>query len=135
MDTVFKTYDIRGIVPQEFNTTIAQKIVQATLDFLKIKNKPAKIIVGRDGRISSPLIYQSVIKILKQYKNIKIIKLNLTTTPIFYWSISQLKADCGFMITASHNPKEYNGLKIMNKKNQPINPNDIKKYFNEKYNI
>jgi len=105
---IFRAYDIRGIYPDEINAEVAERLGNATVRFLNGKN----IVVGHDGRISSPELGEAIIKgLIKAGANV--FNINLCTTPLFYFSVNKTKADGGIMITASHNPPEYNGFKIV----------------------
>lgn len=119
---IFKAYDIRGIYPDEINGKIVSEIITAV-----VKNfKPKKIIVGHDARLSSPKLYHAAIKSIKyQVLSIKIIGVDLITTPMLYFLTNYFNADLGIMITASHNPKQYNGLKIVGKNAIPISGKQI----------
>ncbi|MBI4993505.1 hypothetical protein HZC33_00895 [Candidatus Wolfebacteria bacterium] len=122
---IFKAYDIRGKYPKEINEKIISEII---FQFAKKFLKPnSKIIIGHDARLSSPAIYQITIKKLKDCKieKLKIIYGKLMTTPMLYFLTNYLKTDFGIMITASHNPKEYNGLKIVGKNAMPISGKQI----------
>lgn len=120
--SIFKAYDIRGKYPNEINEKIVSEIIRK---FFKSK---VKIIVGRDARLSSPKLYHAAIKqlVINNQKS-AIIKAGMATTPMLYFLVNKLNADFGIMITASHNPKEYNGLKIIGKNAVPISGNEIYK--------
>jgi phosphomannomutase len=120
--SIFKAYDIRGQYPQEINEKTVAEIAPVFIKFFK----KGKIIVGRDVRLSSPKLYKTLIAKLQDYK-IKAISIGLTTTPMFYFLVSKLKAAGGIMVTASHNPKEYNGLKVVGKKAKMISGYEISK--------
>ncbi len=107
---IFKAYDIRGKYPEEINEEIVYKIGQALANFLKPKN----IIIGRDARVASPALFESLRKGLME-AGIDIIDIGLSSTPLFYFAIQREKTDAGIMITASHNPAQYNGLKLCRK--------------------
>src|SRR3989344_3377438 len=124
---IFRAYDIRGKYPKEINGKIIAETVQ-NLGFLF--HPDTKIVVGRDCRLSSPALYKTVLNSLKS-KNVKIgvIPVGLITTPMLSFLVAKLKANYGIMITASHNPKEYNGLKIINKSAVPISGKEIQKWI------
>ena len=109
--SIFKSYDIRGIYPSELNEDIAYKIGRAFVNYLKAE----KIAVGRDGRLSSPAIFEALTKgIIGQGADVY----DIGQVPVecLYFSIGRYDYDGAIMITASHNPKEYNGMKMMRKK-------------------
>ncbi|MFL5787097.1 MAG: phosphoglucosamine mutase [Flavisolibacter sp.] len=118
---------IRGTIggtPGESLTAI--DVVKFTASFGNIiselredKSKPTKIVVGRDGRISGGMISQLVINTLVSL-GVDIIDLGLSTTPTVEIATKQEKADGGIIITASHNPKEWNALKLLNHKGEFI---------------
>ncbi len=135
---IFKAYDIRGRYPEEINEKAAFEIAAKLPRILG-----RKIVVAHDARLSSPALYKAVIRGIKNYelriKNRKnnnkpiihdslfIIPIGMATTPMFYFLVNKLRADGGVMVTASHNPKEYNGLKIVGKYAQPISGKEILK--------
>lgn len=123
--SIFKAYDIRGKYPEEINEKIVSEIAANLANFFGPKTK---IIIARDNRLSSPRLYRAAINGIK-YKvaSSKVIEIGLATTPMFYFLVNKLKADLGIMVTASHNPKEYNGLKIVGKNAVPISGNELHK--------
>lgn len=110
---IFKKYDVRGIYPEEINGKIAAEIARAFVIFIKEKfniDKPV-ISVGRDGRNSSPEIYDNVCNALITAGAI-VKSLGIVTTPLAYFSSAIGKSEFSIMVTASHNPRIYNGLKF-----------------------
>ena len=119
---IFKAYDIRGKYPKEINEKAVAEIIPAIIRALK----PKTIVIGRDVRLSSPKLYHAVIKQLTTDKlQLTIIKAGITTTPMLSFLVNHFKTDGGIMITASHNPKEYNGFKIIGKNAAPISGKEI----------
>ncbi len=114
--SIFRAYDIRGIYPKEINENLAEKIGLAFGTFLKqkYKNKKIKIFVGYDVRESSPKLKERLINGLLS-TGIDVIDIGLVSTPMLYFSVAYYKLDGGVMITASHNPPEYNGFKFVGK--------------------
>ncbi|HEV2916669.1 MAG TPA: phosphomannomutase/phosphoglucomutase [Candidatus Babeliales bacterium] len=111
-DVVFREYDIRGIVGQELYIEEVYNLAQAIGHYFLNKNSMVRtIVVGMDVRTHAPYIKDEVCRSLLD-AGFNIIFIGLCTSPILYYAISVLHADAGIMITASHNPKEYNGLKI-----------------------
>ncbi len=130
---IFKAYDIRGIYPRDINEEVVGDIVRAYAEYLK----PKTIVIGHDVRLSSPILYKKVLDILLK-SGIDIIGIGLTTTPLFYFSVIKSQSDGGLMVSASHNPKEYNGLKLTSKNARPIGADSgldkIKEiYLNKKF--
>lgn len=111
-DTAFREYDIRGIVGQEIPIEATYDLAHAiTTYFLQKKPTLKNIAVGMDGRTHSPAIKEQVCKAITD-AGINVIFLGICPTPALYFSLHTTKADAGIMITASHNPKEYNGFKL-----------------------
>ncbi len=120
---IFRAYDIRGLYPQDLNEEVAFLVGQAFVDFLeKIEAKRSgklKIVIGRDNRLSSPILHKNLIKGILD-RGADIIDLGTVTTPIFYFAVAHYHYDGGIMITASHNPRQYNGFKIVRKGSVPV---------------
>ena len=104
---IFKAYDIRGTYPEEINEETAYSIGRALVVYTKAK----KVVVGRDMRTSSPALSEKFIQgVLDQGADV--IKIGLATTPMLYFASWKMDVDAGVVITASHNPAEYNGMKF-----------------------
>jgi len=114
----FKAYDIRGKVPSELNTDLAYKIGRA---YAKHQNAKS-VVIGRDVRESSPILAEALAKGLTD-AGCNVIDLGLCGTEMIYYGTPHLDADGGIMITASHNPPEYNGLKFVKKGSKPMGYN------------
>ena len=114
---IFKGYDIRAIYPKDINEENIVLIVKAIYTFL-VKDygekKPFTLVVGTDMRTSSPSLTKVVIETLEGL-GANIVDVGIVSTPTFYFSVSHYGYDAGIQITASHNPKEWNGLKIVQK--------------------
>src|SRR3990167_7001212 len=111
--STFKASDIRGIYPNELSEEDVYKIAKAFFTFVVEKigrSKPPKIVLSYDGRLSSPSLTQQAKKALME-SGAEVIDIGLSGTPTFYFSISHYGYDAGIQISASHNPREYNGLK------------------------
>ena len=113
--TIFKAYDIRGIYPSQINADIAYQVGFALASYLK----PNTIAVGRDMRISSDELADQLIHGITDY-GVDVIDLGLCSTDGLYFAVGKFEYDGGVMITASHNPKEYNGFKICREKAIPL---------------
>lgn len=114
--SIFKSYDIRGVYPDQINDNNLAQIVKAIYTFLSesAHKDPLTIAVGRDMRMSSPLLFQKATEALVSL-GATVIDLGILSTPTFYFAVYHYQYDCGIQITASHNPKQYNGIKIVRK--------------------
>ena len=117
LDGIFRAYDIRGIYPSTINEKIAYLIGQAFVKFLQ-KARP-RIVVGRDNRFSSSVLFRGLVKGLTN-QGAEVIDIGLSTTPMLYWACAHYNFSGGVMITASHLGKEFNGFKLVRKKAIPI---------------
>ena len=104
---IFREYDIRGINDVDLNEDVAYTIGRSFASIIEDKN----VIIGHDNRLSSPALHKALIKGLLE-SGADIIDLDLVTTPMYYFAKKKRNIKNGIMITASHNPKEYNGFKI-----------------------
>lgn len=111
----FKAYDIRGQVPADLNADIAYRIGRSMVVELGAKN----IVVGRDMRLESPGLAQALIQGI-QDAGADVIDIGLCGTEEVYFATSHYAADGGVMVTASHNPKGYNGMKLVQRESRPI---------------
>lgn len=107
---IFRQYDIRGVFGQDLTLDDASLIAKAFGTFLRNKGEKAAI-VGRDNRASSPALREQIVQGLKE-TGIDVIDIGVAVSPIFYYSTHLFEVSGGIMITASHNPSEYNGFKI-----------------------
>ncbi len=113
--SIFKAYDIRGTYPEEINGDVAYLIGRAIALFVGGK----KIAVGKDMRSSSDELEESLIEGILD-EGVDVVKLELATTPMVYFSSGRLKVDGAVIITASHNPSWYNGFKICLRNAVPV---------------
>lgn len=113
--SIFKAYDIRGIYPEDLNELDAYKIASAICEFLK----PTELVIGCDVRLSSPSLKRAAIKATTD-RGVKVIDVGEISTDMLYFAVAHYGYAGGFTITASHNPKEYNGMKIVREESKPI---------------
>ena len=116
-EKIFKSYDIRGVYPSEINEEFAIPIIKAIYKLVSDQlgtTKSLKFAVGRDMRLSSPAIFKAISETLIEL-GAEVIDLGIVSTPTFYYAVFKSGYDGGVQITASHNPKEYNGIKIVRK--------------------
>ena len=107
---IFREYDIRGIYGSEMDEETAYYIGKAYGTKLRELNKDSAV-VAYDNRISSPILEENLVNGLSD-TGINVLRLGLATTPMCYFAANYFKTDASMMITASHNPKEYNGFKF-----------------------
>jgi phosphomannomutase len=106
---IFKAYDIRGLYPEEFNEKVAYKVGRAMVVFSEAK----RVVIGRDMRESSDSIFEALASGVMD-QGADVINIGKCTTPMLDFAVGNFEPnDAGVMITASHNPKEYNGLKLV----------------------
>jgi len=111
---IFKAYDIRGIVPEELNEQIAERVGVAFVKFLKEEGiGPKTVVVSRDMRTSSPALFAALSKGIASM-GVDVIDIGQSSTDMFYFACGTLNLP-GIAITASHNPKQYNGFKMIKK--------------------
>ena len=112
---IFKAYDIRGVVPTELDAALAKKIGNAFARLLKAKT----LVVGQDMRTHSPELADAVSQGMRD-AGANVIRLGLAETPMAYFAIGSLACDGGLCVTASHNPGQYNGMKLCREGAKPI---------------
>jgi phosphomannomutase len=112
---VFKAYDVRGIYPNELDETGAEAIGRAFVEVFK----PNRIAVGHDMRTSSPAMVEAVTRGAVA-AGADVLELGLVGTEMVYFAVGELELDGGIAVTASHNPKEYTGLKIVREGALPV---------------
>ena len=115
----FKAYDIRGIVGRDLTASIATRIGRAFAQTLSCR----RVVIGRDWRQSSPELSDATVKGLLA-AGADVFDLGPCGTEEVYHATSHFGADGGIMITASHNPAEYNGMKMVGKGSTPLDPAD-----------
>jgi phosphomannomutase len=112
---IFKAYDVRGIYPTELNEDTAYRIGRAFVQHLGVN----QVAVGRDMRVSSPAIAAAIMRGVTE-QGADAIDLGLTTTDELYFAVGKYSYPAGVMITASHNPGQYNGIKMCRQEAIPI---------------
>ncbi|MGV8990816.1 MAG: phosphomannomutase/phosphoglucomutase [Thiobacillus sp.] len=108
---IFKAYDIRGIVGKTFTAEIVEAIGQA-IGSEAIARKQKEICIGRDGRLSGPELAAALARGIRK-AGVDVIDLGMVATPMTYFAAYQLGTNCAVMLTGSHNPPDYNGLKMV----------------------
>jgi phosphomannomutase len=113
--TIFKAYDIRGTYPHQLNEAIAHRIGRGLVEYLR----PQSVAVGRDMRLSSPQIWGGLTRGITE-GGADVIEIGLVSTDCLYFTVGKYGYDAGVMITASHNPPEYNGFKMCKEDAVPL---------------
>jgi len=133
---IFKAYDIRGVYGQDFDNDLAYRLGFAFIELRKadpdfINDKKLTIAVGCDMRLSSPLLKESLIRGLVA-AGADVVDLGLVATPTFYFAVGKNNLDGGIIVSASHNPKEWNGFKLVRGKGAPISGETGIEFLKEK---
>ena len=108
---IFKAYDIRGIVGKTLTTAAVETIGRAIGSEAQARGK-SEVCIGRDGRLSGPELAEALARGLRS-SGVDVIDIGRVTTPMLYFAAHQFGTGSGVMVTGSHNPPDYNGLKIM----------------------
>jgi phosphomannomutase len=119
---IFKAYDIRGIYPTDLDEDLAYKIGMGYAQMRRKetgKDAGLQIVVGLDMRLSSPALKEKLIEGLTD-GGMDVVDIGLASTPTFYFAVAYYKYDGGVLVSASHNPKEYNGFKLVREKAIPV---------------
>ncbi|MEX2314617.1 MAG: phosphomannomutase/phosphoglucomutase [Thermomicrobiales bacterium] len=112
---LFKAYDIRGIAPDELTPDIAYRIGRALVAYLGADN----VCVGRDMRVSGPLLASALIEGIRE-QGADVTDIGLISTDGLYFAVGRYGFPAGVMVTASHNPAEYNGFKLCREQARPL---------------
>ena len=116
VEEIFKAYDIRGLSPEQLSPDVAHAVGRALADTLP---NSGKVVVGRDMRADSEELHTALVDgLLKQGRDV--VDIDLVSTDMVYFAVGSLKAAGGAMVTASHNPGKYNGIKLCGKGVVPI---------------
>jgi phosphomannomutase len=108
-ESIFKAYDIRGRYPDALNEDVARKIGRAYVSFLGLSG--SRVVVGRDMRLSGEPLEDAFVRGVTE-AGADVLNIGLVSTDALYFAVGHLEEPGGAMITASHNPKDYNGLKL-----------------------
>src|SRR5437868_210454 len=112
---IFKAYDVRGVYPTELDETVARNVGRGLVAYLQA----SRLAVGRDMRLSSPSMAEAFIDgALEQGADI--VDYGMIPTDMLYFAVARDGLDGGVEITASHNPKQYNGMKLVRREALPL---------------
>jgi phosphomannomutase len=119
--SIFKAYDIRGIYPTDLNEEAMESIIRSIYAFFKrdLKKDTVSVVLGRDMRTMGPALFEVAKKTLVAC-GAEVIDIDLVSTPTFYYSVLKYSYDAGIDITASHNPKEWAGIKFVKRDGNKI---------------
>ncbi len=124
--SIFKSYDVRGIYPEQLNENTAYQIGKAFVKYISGQpsheasaGKAKKVVVGYDVRLSSPELFLALSNGLLA-EGAEVYSIGQVPTEMLYFAVANYNFDAGIMITASHNPKEYNGFKMMQRNGKDI---------------
>ena len=112
---IFKAYDVRGLYPSEIHEMVAHEIGAAYVTYLKAK----RIGVSRDMRVSSPALMDAFVEGARR-QGCDVVDYGMQATDMIYYAVVRDGLDGGAQVTASHNPKQYNGIKMVRKGAQPL---------------
>lgn len=113
--SIFKSYDVRGIYPIDFNEKIASQITQAYIKVFGVK----KVILGRDVRESGEKLFESIKNTFID-KGVDVVDIGVVSTDMFYFAVGANDVDGGITVSASHNPREWNGMNFCKRGAEPI---------------
>ena len=113
--SAFKAYDIRGIVGQNLSSELVYGAVQGYVDLFH----PKTVVLGKDVRVSGPELFESAKNALVD-AGVNVIDIGTISTDMMYFAVANYEYDGGLAITASHNPKEYNGIKVVREESKPV---------------
>ena len=125
---IFKAYDIRGVYPKEINEKVVTAIARAFCVFLGRPKKPRRrgavsrrgtVVLGRDVRLSGPTLFRAA-KNAVLGGGVDAIDVGIVPVDVFYFAVNKFKADGGIFISASHNPREWNGMNLCRRGAEPI---------------
>ena len=108
---IFREYDIRGIAGEDLTEGVVERIGRAYAAYMRRRKKHNCVCIGRDGRLSSKAFSRALIDGITA-SGLNVIDLGEVPTPLTYFGLFKLPVDGGIMITGSHNPKHYNGMKV-----------------------
>lgn len=122
---IFREYDIRGVADRDLASELAEGIGRGLATMLRKGDEPLRLAVGRDCRLSSPRLFEALVRGLVA-QGVHVVDIGVGPTPMLYFAVHHLGTDGGVQITGSHNPGDENGFKIMRGKASFFGP-DIQK--------
>src|SRR6266545_3909292 len=122
---VFRAYDVRGLVGPDINPDVSRQVGRAYATMVR-RNGGRRIAVGQDNRLSSNGLKAGFVDGVRA-TGVDVVDLGLVTTPILYFATAHWRLDGGANITGSHNPIEYNGVKMVHPGAAPLTEDEIQK--------
>ncbi len=113
--SIYRAYDIRGIYPVDINEEVVYKTIQAYVKFVA----PKSVVLGRDVRTSGEVLVKAARQAFVD-AGVDVVDIGVCSTDMMYFAVANYGYDGGVTITASHNPREYNGMKLVRQKGIPI---------------
>src|SRR6184192_2541800 len=120
---VFRAYDVRGLVGQDINPDVFRQVGRAYATLIR-RQGGRRVAVGQDNRVSSSALKAGFVEGVRA-AGVDVVDVGLVTTPILYFATAHWKLDGGANITGSHNPIEYNGVKMVHRGAAPLTEQEI----------
>ena len=121
--SIVRAYDIRGVVPDQIDESVVRRIGQGFGQWLRARGDRSAV-VGRDARVSSPTLYEAAIEGLR-LSGIDVHAAGLAPTPVIGWAVDRMRLGGGLIVTASHNPPQFNGCKLLAEGAAPLLPEEL----------
>ena len=123
---IFREYDVRAVYGKDLNEDVAYTIGKAFGSYAR-KHGEGKVVLGHDNRKSHSVLYPALMQGILD-SGVNVLSLGLITTPMHHFAQLYYDINCGIMVTASHNPKEYNGFKFSMKKDDSLYGDDLREF-------
>src|SRR5213592_5163117 len=120
---VFRSYDVRGLVGQDINPGVFRQVGRAYATLIR-RDGGRRVAVGQDNRVSSAALKAAFVEGVRA-AGVDVVDVGLVTTPILYFATAHWRLDGGANITGSHNPVEYNGVKMVHPGAAPLTEDEI----------
>ena len=123
---IFREYDVRAVYGKDLNEDVAYTIGKAFGSYAR-RSGEGKVVLGHDNRKSHSVLYPALMQGILD-SGVNVLSLGLITTPMHHFAQLYYDINCGIMVTASHNPKEYNGFKFSMKKDDSLYGNELREF-------
>src|SRR5204863_1426248 len=120
---VFRAYDVRGLVGQDINPGVFRQVGRAYATLIR-RDGGRRVAVGQDNRVSSSALKAAFVEGVRA-AGVDVVDVGLVTTPILYFATAHWRLDGGANITGSHNPVDYNGVKMVHPGAAPLSEDEI----------